>query len=164
MLTNVLSMCDETNYHLHSISENKQNSCICLLLACSSYEEQTVHYRIVFRFVQNSRVEKRTTMATSDSHYRIVGDITVKGKTSTHGMQRGKKVDISYGNKKTTNFENVSIIQTRQPLTCESPYFLVELVRCGRILSIYTRRHVHVNMVLSRCQCYRIDRYWIIGS
>jgi hypothetical protein len=72
-------------------------------------------------------------MTTTDQRYRIVGDITVRGKSTTsHGISKGKKVDISYGNKKTTDFESVSIIQARQPLTPESPYFLVEVHKCGK--------------------------------
>jgi hypothetical protein len=71
-----------------------------------------------------------TTM--TDSRFRIVGDITVKTKSTTTGISRGKKIDIAYGNKKSTNFENISIIQSRQPLTPESPYFLVEVQKCGK--------------------------------
>jgi hypothetical protein len=71
------------------------------------------------------------TTTTTDGRYRILGDITVKSKT-TAGISKGKKVDISYGNKKTTNFDNISIIQTRRPLTPESPYFLVEVQKCGK--------------------------------
>lgn len=73
-----------------------------------------------------------TTTAT-DPRYRIVGDITVKtGKTAVSGRTKGRKVDISYGNRKTTNFDNISIIQSRHPLTPESPYFLVEVHKCGK--------------------------------
>lgn len=63
--------------------------------------------------------------------YRIVGDINVKGKQPNNGRTRGKKVEISYGNRKTTNFENIAIIQCRQPLNPESPYFVVEVQKCG---------------------------------
>ena len=64
--------------------------------------------------------------------YRIVGDIYFKGKTVTNGKLRGRKVDISYGSKKTTNFDNIAIIQARQPLTPESPYFVIEVHKCGK--------------------------------
>lgn len=75
-----------------------------------------------------------TTNMTTDGRYRIVGDITVKtGKTTASGRSKGKKVDISYGNKKTTNYDNISIIQSRHPLTPESPYFVVEVHKCGTI-------------------------------
>ncbi len=73
-----------------------------------------------------------TTTAMTDGRFRIVGDITVKGKTTANGIIKGKKVEISYGNKKTTNFENISIIQSRQPLTSESPYFVIEVHKCGK--------------------------------
>lgn len=73
-----------------------------------------------------------TTTTAADERFRIVGDITVKGKAAAHGLTKGKKVNISYGNKKTTNFENVSIIQSRYPLTPESPYFVVEVHKCGK--------------------------------
>ena len=72
-----------------------------------------------------------TTTTMTDGRYRIVGDITIKSKATEHGGSRRKKVDIAYGSKKTTNFENVSIIQSRQPLTPESPYFVVDVVKCG---------------------------------
>jgi hypothetical protein len=72
-------------------------------------------------------------MTTTNQRYRILGDITVRSKsTHGHGTTRGKKVDISYGNKKTADFETVSIIQSRQPLTPQSPYFLVEVHKCGK--------------------------------
>jgi hypothetical protein len=71
-----------------------------------------------------------TTM--TDGRYRIVGDITIRGKTTAHGVIQGKKVDISYGSKKTTNFESISIIQSRRPLSPESPYFVVEVQKCGK--------------------------------
>jgi hypothetical protein len=72
-------------------------------------------------------------MTTTDGRYRIVGDITVKSKiTTASGTHKGRKVDISYGNKKTANFENISIIQSRRPLTPESPYFIVEVHKCGK--------------------------------
>jgi hypothetical protein len=66
---------------------------------------------------------------TTDARYRIIGDITIKSKTP---ISKGKKVEISYGNKDTTSFDNVAIIQTRQPLTPESPYFLIEIQKCGK--------------------------------
>lgn len=70
-------------------------------------------------------------MATTDTRYRIVGDITIKGNATTNGIGKGKRVDISYGNKK-TNFETTAIIQSLQILTPESPYFLVEVHKCGK--------------------------------
>jgi len=73
-----------------------------------------------------------TTTTMTDNRFRIVGDITVKTKPTPSGITKGKKIDISYGNKKSTNFENISIIQSRQPLTPESPYFLVEVQKCGK--------------------------------
>ena len=72
-----------------------------------------------------------TTATAADRHYRVVGDLSVKGKTTNHGLIKGKKVEISYGNKKTTNFDSVSIIQARQPMTPKAPYFLVEVHKCG---------------------------------
>jgi hypothetical protein len=72
--------------------------------------------------------------STAELRYRIVGDITVKGKSGASGANKGKKTDISYGNKKATNYENISIIQSRQPLTPESPYFVVEVHKCGMII------------------------------
>jgi hypothetical protein len=83
-------------------------------------------------------------MTTTDTYYRIVGDLTVKGKTATNGITRGKKVDISYGNKKTTNFENISIIQSRQPLTPESPYFIVEVHKCGK------KNHIYLKIIIKK--------------
>lgn len=70
-------------------------------------------------------------MTTTDARYRIVGDIAIKGKAAANGIIKGKKVEISYGSKKTANFDNISIVQLLQPLTPESPYFLVEVHRCG---------------------------------
>lgn len=78
------------------------------------------------------------TITTTDERFRIVGDITVKKKTapstttlsSTSTFSKGKKIDISYGSKKTANFDHISIIQARQPLTPESPYFVVEIQKC----------------------------------
>ena len=71
---------------------------------------------------------------TTDSYYRTVGDVTIKNKTSTNGTNTGRKVEISYGNKKTTNFDSVAIIQSRQPLTPDAPYFIVEIQKCGKTL------------------------------
>ena len=71
----------------------------------------------------------RSNMTTLDQRYRIVGDIVLRGKAS--GLSRGKKVEIVYGNKKTTDFDTVSIIQSRRPLTPQSPYFVVEVYKCG---------------------------------
>jgi len=82
------------------------------------------------------------TTTTTDGRYRILGDITVKSKTTTAGISKGKKVDISYGNKKTTNFDNISIIQTRRPLTPESPYFLVEVHKCGKTKIFYLKSYL----------------------
>jgi hypothetical protein len=66
---------------------------------------------------------------TTDTRYRIVGDITI------NGISKGKGVNISYGNKNTTNFDNVAIIQKRRPLTYSAPYFFLEVEKCGKILS-----------------------------
>jgi hypothetical protein len=75
-----------------------------------------------------------TTTTTTDGRYRIVGDITIKGgkPTTPYGRTKGKKVDLSYGSNKQTNFDYVSIIQSLQPLTPESPYFLVDVRKCGK--------------------------------
>ena len=73
-----------------------------------------------------------TTTTMTDERYRIVGDITVRSKATTHGVGRGKKMDVSYGSKKSMNYENISIIQSRRPLTPESPYFVVEVHKCGK--------------------------------
>jgi len=70
----------------------------------------------------------------TDIRYRITGDIIIKSKTPASGRKKEKKVDISYGTTNTTNFENVAIIQTRQPLTPESPYFLLEVQKCGKTI------------------------------
>ncbi len=94
------------------------------------------------------------TTTTTDGRYRIVGDITVKGKTATNGIIRGKKVDISYGNKKTTNFENISIIQSRQPLTPESPYFIIEVTKCGKkMISFKNDFEYKKNKLYFRSKC-----------
>lgn len=72
-----------------------------------------------------------TTTTTTDGRFRIVGDITVKTRAA-HGAGKGpRRMDISYGSKKSANFERVSIIQARQPLTPESPYFVIEVNKCG---------------------------------
>lgn len=81
------------------------------------------------------------TTVLTDERFRIVGDITIKKKTApsstatlarTSAFAKGKRLDISYGSKKTANFDNISIIQARQPLTPESPYFVVEINKCGK--------------------------------
>jgi hypothetical protein len=74
----------------------------------------------------------------TDIRYRITGDIIIKSKTPKSGRKKGKKVDISYGTTNTTNFENVAIIQTRQPLTPESPYFLLEVQKCGKTIKNFS--------------------------
>jgi hypothetical protein len=73
-----------------------------------------------------------TTTTMTDGRYRIAGDITIRGKTTGYGITKGRKVDISYGHKKPTNFETISIIQSRRPLSPESPYFVVEVQKCGK--------------------------------
>lgn len=65
---------------------------------------------------------------TTEGRFRVTGDITVKTRAAGKGPRR---MDISYGSKKSTNFERVSIIQARQALTPESPYFVVEVNKCG---------------------------------
>jgi hypothetical protein len=70
----------------------------------------------------------------TDTCYRIIGDIIIKNKSLKNGISQVKKVDISYGNKKSTNFDNIGIIQTRQPLTSNTPYFLVEVRNCGKMI------------------------------
>jgi hypothetical protein len=69
----------------------------------------------------------------TDTIYRVVGDITIKSISSTDGISKGRKVEISYGNKKSTNLDKVAIVQSRQPLTCETPFFLIEVHKCGKI-------------------------------
>jgi hypothetical protein len=71
---------------------------------------------------------------TTNTRYRITGDIIIKSKTTTGRRNKGKKVEISYGNEKTTNLDNVAIIQTHQPLTSEAPYFLLEILKCGKTI------------------------------
>lgn len=72
----------------------------------------------------------------TDTTYRITGDIIIKNKiaaTTTTNKQKGKKIELSYGSTRTTNFDNVAIIQTRKPLTPKSPYFLLEVQKCGKM-------------------------------
>ena len=69
-------------------------------------------------------------MAT-DAKYRIVGDITVRSKTSTDQAGKGKPVTVSYGTNKRTNLNHVAIIQLRQSCAPDSPYFSIEVHRCG---------------------------------
>lgn len=71
----------------------------------------------------------------TDTFYRISGDIIIKNKTTTTtktGRNKTKKVQLSYGTTKTTDFDNVAIIQTHKPLTPEAPYFLLEVQKCGK--------------------------------
>lgn len=73
----------------------------------------------------------------TDPRYRIIGDIIIKNKLLTNGLSSEKKVDISYGNNKTINFDTIGIIQTRQPLTSKSPYFRVEIHNCGKMITYH---------------------------
>ncbi|CAF2980951.1 unnamed protein product [Rotaria sp. Silwood2] len=66
---------------------------------------------------------------TTNTYYRIVGDIRVKSRASTTGKSKGKTVDITYGMNK-TNFDDIAIIQRNQPLTSDAPYFVVEIHKC----------------------------------
>jgi len=73
----------------------------------------------------------------TDMPYRIVGDIIINAKTPASGRNKRKKVDISYGTKNTTNFDNVAIIQAHQPLTSEAPYFFLEVQKCGKTIRYF---------------------------
>jgi hypothetical protein len=66
-----------------------------------------------------------------------VGDIIINSKTPASGRSTRKKVDISYGTKNTTNLDNVAIIQARQPLTSEAPYFFLEVQKCGKTIKYF---------------------------
>ncbi|CAF4432659.1 unnamed protein product [Adineta steineri] len=75
----------------------------------------------------------------TDTCYRIIGDILIKNKSLTiDEIRKDKTVDISYGNRKATNFNNIAIIQTLQPLTSKTPYFVIKIQRYdpNAILSI----------------------------
>jgi hypothetical protein len=93
----------------------------------------------------------------TDTIYRIVGDITIKNKSPTDGR---RKIDISYGNKKTTNFDKVAIIQARQPLTPDAPYFLIEVQKCGKILCTNSIKNKH----MFRSECNIICWYCTVRS
>lgn len=67
----------------------------------------------------------------TDGFYRLVGDVRIKGKSSSHGLSKGEKVDISYGLDRSTNPQQIAIVQRCQPLTPERPFFLVEIQECG---------------------------------
>lgn len=67
----------------------------------------------------------------TDTPYRIVGNITVKNKASRYTITKGKPTKISYGIGE-TNFDDVAIIQSRETLTSQAPYFLVEVQKCGK--------------------------------
>ena len=71
-------------------------------------------------------------MAT-DAMYRLVGDITLRSKTSIDQTSKRKQVTVSYGTNKRTNLNHVAILQLRQPCTPDSPYFSIEVHRCGKI-------------------------------
>ncbi|CAF4058119.1 unnamed protein product [Rotaria sordida] len=66
---------------------------------------------------------------TTNTHYRIIGDIRIKKKVSTTGKSKGRKVDITYG-KNETNFDDIAIIQKQELLTPNTPYFVVEVHKC----------------------------------
>lgn len=70
---------------------------------------------------------------TTETPYRITGDVIIKSKIPVKGKLRDRKVNVSYANEKTTDLENVAIIQARQPLTPKMPYFLIEIQRCGKM-------------------------------
>ena len=74
----------------------------------------------------------------TDGFYRLVGDVRIKGKSSTNALAKGDKVDISYGVDRSTNPQQVAIVQRCQPLTPARPFFLVEIQECGpkAVLSI----------------------------
>ena len=71
---------------------------------------------------------------TTETRYRITGDIIIKNKTPASRKNRGKKVEVSYGTAKTTDLDQVAIIQARKPLTPEAPYFLLEVQKCGKMI------------------------------
>ncbi|CAF1377156.1 unnamed protein product, partial [Didymodactylos carnosus] len=58
-----------------------------------------------------------------DHRFRIVGDVSMKTKS----IMKARKVEINYGKK---NSEELGIIQIREPLTTELPYFLVHVTKC----------------------------------
>ncbi|CAF3064750.1 unnamed protein product [Rotaria socialis] len=73
---------------------------------------------------------------TTERNYRTVGDIKIKNKESANQINK-KKVDISYGRAE-TNFNDIAIVQLQKPLTCDAPYFVVDVHRCdpNTIISI----------------------------
>lgn len=76
-------------------------------------------------------LEEFQTMA-SDTRFRIVGDIAIDIKMATGVKSKAKKIDLSYGTNKTTNLQNVAIIQSNQSLTPKRPYFLVDVQKSGK--------------------------------
>lgn len=70
---------------------------------------------------------------TSESHFRIIGDVVIKNKTTTNKKLKGKRIEISYGSEKMTNLNDIAIIQARQALTPNAPYFYLEVNKCGKI-------------------------------
>jgi hypothetical protein len=70
----------------------------------------------------------------TETRYRILGDIIINSKTPASRRTKEKKVDISYGSRKTTNLDNVAVIQTCRPLTSETPYFFLEVQQCGKTI------------------------------
>ena len=72
-------------------------------------------------------------MMTTGAKYRVTGDIILRTKASTKGVDRDRRVDVYYGNTK-TNFDDVAIVQRRRPLTPTTPYFVVEVQKCGKAI------------------------------
>ena len=70
-------------------------------------------------------------MAT-DTRFRIVGDVAIDIKMATGVKSKTKKIDLSYATNKTTNLQNVAIIQSNQPLTPKNPYFFVDVQKSGK--------------------------------
>ena len=94
---------------------------------------------------------------TTETPYRIIGDVIIKPKISVNGKHKDRKVEISYANQKTTDLENVAIIQSRQLLTPRTPYFLVEIQRCGKMFRYFNLPRTFKSN--SRSQCDHIDWY-----
>lgn len=73
-------------------------------------------------------------MTGGEKRHRIVGDIRVKNRAPKGGRNRERRVEISYLNEKTTDLDNIAIIQPHRLLTPEAPYFLLEVKECGKFI------------------------------
>jgi hypothetical protein len=94
---------------------------------------------------------------TTETRYRITGDIIIKPKILVNGRHRDRKVDVSYANGSRTNLDDVAIIQARQPLTPHTPYFLLQIQKCGKIFKYLNLKRLFKQIF--RSQCNLIDWY-----